>query len=327
MSDAKYKAEAPPALSSTYQAFLEENPDAVGDSEDWKDDDTNKEQDDTEQSKPSEETKSDEAQQQQAVEGDTSRGYDHYFHSWVYVQVPGAAFFVEASTGGRRALDYEGYLGLNCVFNQENYWLSRDQQQKKAEGPPARWKTAATLDLNNNELWIKLVADMDDKKRLLVPLYSWVHDLRVPVDCYELMYRLGQKTEIYRQAKVEYFAPYLMKEGTVQKVQYFKEDTTEDQQQHQKVSHVVEKFRHRKDRMEVRETFPESNRVVEKFSPGRCDRLREHKYFRMSSSHPVEYECRFYSEARQDGLSQRVIKELELVEQYHNRPDRQVCQF
>jgi hypothetical protein len=32
------------------------------------------------------------------------------------------------------------------------------------------------------------------------------------------MYRLGQQTILYKQVKVEYYAPYLLKEGLVQKV-------------------------------------------------------------------------------------------------------------
>ena len=43
---------------------------------------------------------------------------------------------------------------------------------------------------------------------------------------------------------------------------------------------IVEKFRHRTDKMTARETFPESGRVVERFAPGRADKLRQHEYFR-----------------------------------------------
>ena len=43
---------------------------------------------------------------------------------------------------------------------------------------------------------------------------------------------------------------------------------------------IVEKFRHRSDKMTVRETFPESGRVIERFDAGRADKLRQHEYFR-----------------------------------------------
>ena len=61
----------------------------------------------------------------------------------------------------------------------------------------------------------------DVPKRPFDVLFSWVDELNIPRDSYELMYRMGQKTEKYFQTKVEYFAPYLLKDGMVQRmVQY-----------------------------------------------------------------------------------------------------------
>ena len=41
------------------------------------------------------------------------------------------------------------------------------------------------------------------------------------------MYRLGQQIISYKQVRVEYFAPYLLKEGLVQKVKRYGETTEE----------------------------------------------------------------------------------------------------
>lgn len=60
--------------------------------------------------------------------------------------------------------------------------------------------------------------------------------------------------------------------------------------------------------MSAREVFPEENRVVERFSPGRSDQLKEHAYFRISASHPTEYVSKFFSDARADGLHTREFK-------------------
>ena len=57
--------------------------------------------------------------------------------------------------------------------------------------------------------------------------------LSVPTDCYELMYRLGQQSIMFKQIKVEYYAPYLLKEGLVQKVTKFG-DTSEEPILHSK---------------------------------------------------------------------------------------------
>ena len=50
------------------------------------------------------------------------------FHSWVYVHFDGedsASFFVESTTGERRALGDERYAAVNCLWNQvgEVGWL------------------------------------------------------------------------------------------------------------------------------------------------------------------------------------------------------------
>lgn len=62
-------------------------------------------------------------------------------------------------------------------------------------------------------------------------------------------------------------------------------------------------------------------RVIERFSPGRPDQLREHEFYRLSSNHPMEYVSKFYSASRPDGLGVRVTKDLEMVEQYQGRMD------
>ena len=89
------------------------------------------------------------------------------------------------------------------------------------------------MNLGDESKWIKFVCDMelppkdeegkgDSPKRLLNSLYCWLNELSVPKDCFELMYRLGQKTAEFKNVNVEYFAPYLLKDGMVQRVTQFK---------------------------------------------------------------------------------------------------------
>ena len=51
----------------------------------------------------------------------------------------------------------------------------------------------------------------------------WLDELRVPREAFDLMYHLGQKVLYYDRVRVEYFAPYLLKDGLVQKMLLFKE--------------------------------------------------------------------------------------------------------
>ena len=232
-------------------------------------------------------------------------------------------------------------------------------------------------------------------------------ELGIPRDCFELMYRLGQKTSTFHNVNVEFFAPYLLKDGMVQRVTQYKgdsedeeestiEDNSEDYEEEDlsefeasrdeeeeqegldeatddyeeeegegetdkeeeeeskeeekeapeeptkvsqvedqktekleiarppQVVHVMEKFRHRLDKMNVRETFPLSDKVIERFTNGRKDRLQEHEFFKVGAAilgGEAEDVSKYFSSSRMDGLTKRVWKDMELIEEYTGRPD------
>lgn len=83
----------------------------------------------------------------------------------------------------------------------------------------------------------------NSSKRLLSPLQCWVANLEVPNDSYELLYRLGQKTETFEKVKVEYFAPFLLKEGVVQRIQHYHKPLTDNIEAINLPYHTIEKFR------------------------------------------------------------------------------------
>jgi hypothetical protein len=150
----------------------------------------------------------------------------HYFHSWIYIDMlESSGFFIESTTGNRKPLNNPAYKSINSVWNHENYWLNRQADEE--------WKTATSLDMGNNSKWIKFVCDMelpkktgensneDSPKRLLNNLQGWLNDLVIPRDCFELMYRLGQRSAEFKNVNVESYAPYLLKDGMVQRVTQF----------------------------------------------------------------------------------------------------------
>ena len=81
-------------------------------------------------------------------------------------------------------------------------------------------------------------------------------------DSFELMFRLGQKVQHYDRVRVEYYAPYLLKEATVQKVLIFNEPYDPEASEMPNPIHITEKFRFRTDKMCERESFPEDNRYL-----------------------------------------------------------------
>ena len=335
-----------------------------------------------------------------------------FFHAWVYIDIiDSAGFFIEATTGERKPLNHPSYKCINSVWNHENYWLNNQCDEE--------WKNEKSLDLSNTSKWIKFVCDMelppkgdgqeDSPKRLLNNLQGWLLELGVPRDCFELMYRLGQKSSAFHNVNVEFFAPYLLKDGMVQRVtqckgeddqeeestieddseDYEEEDLsafeeTQDEEEEQEgldeatddyeeeegeendeekndseveknvkedtkekakepevvqkeekyekleisrpsqVVHIMEKFRHRLDKMNLRETFPLSDKVIERFANGRKDRLQEHEFFKVGAAvlgGEAEDVSKYFSASRMDGLTKRVWKDMELIEEYTGRPD------
>ena len=82
------------------------------------------------------------------------------------------------------------------------------------------------------------------------------------------MIRLGQKTEKFLETNIQYFAPYLLKDGMVQRMTQFKNNSEEIRTRtgltaNRRIRKVVEK---------------QENMLIEKFDLGRPDRLEELVY-------------------------------------------------
>ena len=304
--------------------------------------------------------------------------------------------------GQRHNLNDPAYRSINSLWNHQNYWLNNEVAEE--------WKLEKNLELSNGQKWIKFVCDMelapkkesqeDSPKRLLNNLHSWLMELVIPRDCFELMYRLGQKTSEFKNVNVEFFAQYLLKDGMVQRVTQVKDENAKDQEESEQdsededyeedlysfqekvesepdpeddveadqesvegsdiksgsikepekpktpspkpiiqetqqermmyrrppqVVHILEKFRHRSDKMTIRETFPTMEKVVERFANGRKDRLLEHEFYKVGAAilgGEAEDISKYYDASRLDGLTKRVWKDMELIEEYVGRPDR-----
>ena len=92
----------------------------------------------------------------------------------------------------------------------------------------------------------------------------------------------------------------------------------------------MEKFRHRSDKMVVRETFPLLDKITERFINGRQDRLMEHVFFKagaVAMGMEAEDVSRYFSSSRLDGLTKRIWKDMELTEKYVGRPDRLIYMY
>ena len=134
-----------------------------------------------------------------------------------------------------------------------------------------------------------------------------------------MLYRLGQKTEKYYKTKVEYYAPYLLKDGMVQRmIQY---DTNSEEAEELK-SFV--KYRNRADKLSAKVIEKQENRLTEKFDMGRPDRLEELVYINYLASNCTGEQVKvytFYHKSRKDGLSSRESRDWEINDTYLGRED------
>ena len=131
--------------------------------------------------------------------------------------------------------------------------------------------------------------------------------------------RLGQKTEKYYKTKVEYYAPYLLKDGMVQRM--IKYDTNSEDAE--EIKSFV-KFRHRADKLSGKVIEKQENRLTEKFDLGRPDRLEELVYINHLASNCTGEQVKvytFYHKSRKDGLSTRESRDWEINDTYIGRED------
>ena len=243
-------------------------------------------------------------QNQDNQEGDRDRNQEdkleagdaETFHGWVYIETQNMSFFIEPTTGQRHSISSASYIKINCLFNDQNYWLNLKEANLSRKGKK--------LELDNKSKWLRLIQEIslknkkpkvqekkadlgiglmkiakkqedsdqeeepeDVPKRPFDVLYSWVKELNIPKDSYELMYRLGQKTEKYFETKVEYYAPYLLKDGMVQRMIKYDGNTEAAEE----VKSFV-KFRNRADKLIAKVIEKMENRLTEKFEMGRPDR-------------------------------------------------------
>ena len=158
----------------------------------------------------------------------------------------------------------------------------------------------------------------DTLKRPFDVTYSWVAHLDIPRDSYDLMYRLGQKTEKYFETKVEYYAPYLLKDGMVQRMTQYATNAPDAEE-----TRTFVKYRNRADRLIGKVVEKTEGKLTEKFDMGRPDRLEQLSYLRDTGGDEQETVkvYTFYHRSRKDGLATRESREWEITDTYIGRED------
>ncbi|PAA91434.1 hypothetical protein BOX15_Mlig015216g2, partial [Macrostomum lignano] len=259
-------------------------------------------------------------------------------HSWVLVlagkrEVP-EGFFIEPLTGVARPLVNDDYCGIESLWNHKNYYVN---MQSCREGV-----RKLSYDLGDCTLWefmfpsnekpLYLLPEVkenrddeegdedneraEDIERHLDMPKTWTKPIVLSRRDFETRCPHGKKTKLYKKAKLEKFAPYLLRDGMVLRLSIYTDRTLSD------LVEVREHFENRVDKLTLRVRDVASGKVTEHFAKGRMERLHEHQYFEAMPGPETERVMFFYNEARVDCLARREEWPLEMKEYFVNRPDR-----
>lgn len=256
-------------------------------------------------------------------------------HAWVLVlagrrEVP-ESFFIEPFTGLSHPVDSQNYLGIESVWNATNYWVNMQDCSDGVKGLSydlgdcTRWEYMFPI---TEKPLLKIpdveddIGDLDDDeeeenemdKNLDMPP-SWVEPIKLSLRDFQMRCPQGKKTKLYKRAKLEKFAHYLMKDGLVSKLSMY------DNRELTDLIMVREYFAHRVDKLCTKVHNHRSGWNTEFFDPGRHKCLKEHQFKASSPGPENDRIMLFYDEARVDGLVKRVECLTEMTEEYRNRDD------
>ena len=84
-------------------------------------------------------------------------GHQQTLHGWVYIETDNLAFFIEPTTGQRHSIASAAYIKINCLFNDQNYWLNLKEGNLSRKGKK--------LELDNKSKWLRLIQEVSNKKK------------------------------------------------------------------------------------------------------------------------------------------------------------------
>ncbi|NWV17238.1 DRC7 protein, partial [Origma solitaria] len=259
-------------------------------------------------------------------------------HAWVLVlsgkrKVP-ETFFINPFTGNQHSTTDECFLGIESIWNDRNYWVNMQDCRRGCKD--------LSFDLSDSICWENMFPEGNDPSELLtesppedtdflvsdpndalrekgetavtfeMPL-SWVARIKLSWREYENPFSQGKKVILYHKSKLEKWAAYANADGLVERLTVYADpDRTEEVE-------VKEWFKHRKDRLYMREVNKQTQLKTDHFMRGHPLLLKAHSYTSLEpeTGHTVE----FYHKARFDNLCKRFENATQMTEYYMERDD------
>ncbi|XP_053534210.1 dynein regulatory complex subunit 7 [Ictalurus punctatus] len=256
-------------------------------------------------------------------------------HSWVLVLAGkrdiSESFFIDPLSGQSYPTSSACFLGIESVWNHENYWVNiQDCRSGCTEmtydlRDVLKWEcmmlssSSSPLDLpdeTEEENEEQNDEETEEPKGYEMP-QSWVTQIHISEEDLESRFPGGSKVICYKNAKLEKFSPYFLKDGLVRRLSSY------DDPECTQVNTVNEWYANRHDELQERELKKATNVITERFSPGRSFGLKTHRY--MTLGPEIEHVMEFYSKARHDNLFSRVQTATEMTETFQDRSDFLDC--
>lgn len=191
-------------------------------------------------------------------------------------------FAIEPSTGFKIEQNDSNYLGIESIWNHQNYYVNRQEPITNISN--MKWI------LSNTEHWEHLLPgepyearvdrplsseienlteeeELSKEKHLDMP-FSWVDYLFVSQADYEERFPTGEKIIYYKYAIYERFAPYKKKDGLMRRLTYY--ETLEYEKPYMR----FEWYENREDLLETIKIDFREKQIFETFVKGRPDFLK-----------------------------------------------------
>ncbi|KAL7020012.1 hypothetical protein ACKWTF_011343 [Chironomus riparius] len=235
------------------------------------------------------------------------------------------AFFIEPSTGFMHDLTDINYLGIESIWNHQNYYVNL--QYPNTPIHEMKW------DVSDNQKWehflpgepfeLRKEKKPDDEdedqptenqilaieKHLDMP-FSWVDMLHISAVDFEERYFNGEKKEHYKYVVYEKFAPYKNEDGLMKRLTIFK---TLD---YENPLHIYEWYENREDFMKTIQRNCSTTEIIEEFDKGRVDCLKTFVHYPDETREVV---LKFFSKSRFDCMRQAAFHSTYIAEFYDER--------
>jgi len=235
------------------------------------------------------------------------------------------AFFIEPSTGFMHELTDINYLGIESIWNHQNYYVNL--QYPNTPIHEMKW------DLSDSQKWehflpgepfeLRKEKKPDDEdedqptenqilaiEKHLDMSFSWVDMLHISAVDFEERYFNGEKKEHYKYVILEKFAPYKNVDGLMKRLTIYK---TLD---YEHPLHIYEWYENREDFMKTIQHNCFTTEIIEEFDKGRVDCLKTFIHYPDETREVV---LKFFSKSRFDCMKQAIFHSSYIAEFYDER--------